>query len=331
MSITTKNGDKGYTNLINDTMVLKSDLRVNLLGEIDGLSSYLGLLKSEIDEDIIKTELSYVQSNLSTVMAQIAAGTGDKYYLSKGDLTEIEKLINKYEGMYIPQKKFILPGDNRISSIMDICRTVTRKVERSLIQVDLTYPIDEYCKKYINRLSDYLFAMARYIDFREKITKKVKESLNLESKLELNLYGKEKVLNLELSKILLSKIEKKAINNGLPVVIAIANQWGSIIAVHFMDGALPGSYDVAVNKAYTSAIYRLGTLELGQMSKSGQTLQGINSADSRIVIFGGGYPLKINNKVVGSLGVSGGNGEQDDEIALYGANVMQELSKGGGQ
>src|SRR5665647_3594755 len=100
MSITTKNGDKGYTNLINDSMVLKSDLRVNLLGEIDGLSSYLGLLKSEIDEDIIKTELSYVQRNLSTVMAQIAAGTGDKYYLSKDDLAEIEKLVNKYEGMY---------------------------------------------------------------------------------------------------------------------------------------------------------------------------------------------------------------------------------------
>jgi len=327
MSITTKNGDKGYTNLINDSMVLKSDLRVNLLGEIDGLSSYLGLLKSEIDEDIIKTELSYVQSNLSTVMAQIAAGSGDKYYLSKDDLEEIEKLVNKYEGMYISQKKFILPGENRISSIMDICRTVTRKVERLLIQVDLTYPIDEYIKKYINRLSDYLFATARYIDFREKITKKVKESLNLE----LNLYGKEKVLNLELSKVLLGKIEKKATSNGLPVVIAIANQWGNIIAVHFMDGALPGSYDVAVNKAYTSAIYRLGTLELGQMSKSGQTLQGIDSADSRIVIFGGGYPLKINNKVVGSLGVSGGNGEQDDEIALYGANVVDELSKGGGQ
>ena len=327
MSITTKNGDKGYTNLINGSLVLKSDLRVNLLGEIDGLSSYLGLLKSEIDEDIIKTELSYVQSNLSTVMAQIAAGTGDKYYLSKDDLSEIEKLVKKYEGMYISQKKFILPGENRISSIMDICRTVTRKVERLLIQVDLTYPIDEYIKKYINRLSDYLFATARYIDFREKITKKVKESLNLE----LNLYGKEKVLNLELSKVLLGKIEKKATSNGLPVVIAIANQWGNIIAVHFMDGALPGSYDVAVNKAYTSAIYRLGTLELGQMSKSGQTLQGIDSADSRIVIFGGGYPLKINNKVVGSLGVSGGNGEQDDEIALYGANVVDELSKGGGQ
>lgn len=327
MSITTKNGDNGYTNLINDKMVLKNDLRVNLLGEIDGLSSYLGLLKSEIDEDIIKDDLSNVQRNISTVMAQIAAGNNRKYYLSKIDLEEIEKLINKYEDMYISEKEFILPGGNRISSIMDICRTVTRKVERLLIEVDLTYPVDEYIKKYINRLSDYLFATARYIDFREKITKKVKESL----KLELNLYSNEKVLNLELAKILLGKIERKATSNGLPVVIAIANQWGNIIAVHFMDGALPGSYDVAVNKAYTSAIYRLGTLELGRMSKSGQTLQGIDSVDSRIVIFGGGYPLKINNKVIGSLGVSGGNGEQDDEIALYGANVMKELNKGGGQ
>lgn len=318
MSITTKNGDKGYTNLLNDKMVLKSDPRVKLLGEIDELSSYLGLLKSEIDEEKIKDELSNIQKNISTVMAEVAAGNHDKYFLSKENLLEIEKLIIEYEGLYISQNKFILPGENRISAIMDICRAVARKVERQLILVDFTYPVEENCKKYFNRLSDYLYASARYIDFKEEITKKVKESL----KEELMSYGQEKVLNLAAAKIMLQKIEEKASSIGLPVVIAIANQWGSIIAVHFMDGALPGSYDIAVNKAYTSAIFRLGTLNLGQMSEAGRTLQGISNTDKRIVIFGGGYPLKINNKVVGSVGVSGGNGEQDDEIALYGANLM---------
>jgi cob(I)alamin adenosyltransferase len=320
MSITTKNGDKGYTNLINNKNILKSDPRVNLIGEIDELSSYLGLLKSETDDEKIKAELSIIQSNLSIVMAQVAAGNHVKYYLTKENLIEIEKLISEYEGMYISQNKFILTGENRISSIMDICRSVARKVERQLIQVGLVYTFEENCKKYINRLSDYLYVTARYVDFKEEITKKVKESLKDE---QLSC-GKEKVLNLERAKILLHKIEKKATDIGLPVVIAIANQWGSIIAVHFMDGALPGSYDIAVNKAYTSAIFRLGTLELGQMCKAGQTLQGINSTDSRIIIFGGGYPLKTNNKVVGSVGVSGGNGEQDDDIALYGAKLMQQ-------
>ena len=189
--------------------------------------------------------------------------------------------------------------------------------------MDFTYPVEENCKKYFNRLSDYLFAAARYIDFKEEITKQVKESL----KEELISSKKEKVLNLATAKVMLEKMEAKATSIGLPVVIAIANQWGNIIAVHFMDGALPGSYDIAVNKAYTSAIFRLGTLKLGQMSKTGETLQGINNTDSRIVIFGGGYPLKINDKVVGSVGVSGGNGEQDDEIALYGANLMNEGGK----
>jgi len=322
MSITTKNGDKGYTNLINDKMILKSDIRIALLGKIDELSSYLGLLKSEIDDLKIKDELRDIQKNISTAMAQVAAGRPDKYYLSPDDVIEIEKLINKYEGMYISQNKFILPGENRISAIMDICRTVARKVERQLIYVDSTYPIEESCKKYFNRLSDYLFAIARYIDFMEEITSKVKESL----KAEFTSYGKEKVLNLELAKALLEKIEGKAAKIGLPVVIAIANQWGSIIAVHFMDGALPGSYDIAINKAYTSAIFRLGTKELGQMCKAGQTLQGIDNTNSRIVIFGGGYPLKINNVVVGAIGVSGGNGEQDDEIALFGAKLMEEIN-----
>ena len=318
MSITTKNGDKGYTNLLKDKMVLKSDPRVNLLGEIDELSSYLGLLKSETDDDKIKDELSNIQINLSTVMAQVAAGNFDKYYLSKENLSQIERLISEYESMYISQNKFILPGENRISSIIDICRVVARKVERQLIEVDTVYPVEENSKKYINRLSDYLYATARYVDFKEEITKRVKESL----KKELINYKKEEVLNLSAAKGLLEKIEEKATKLGLPVVIAIANEWGSIIAVHFMDGALPGSYDVAVNKAYTSAIFRLGTLELGKMSETGRTLQGISNTDRRIVIFGGGYPLKINNKTVGAIGVSGGNGEQDDKIALYGANLM---------
>lgn len=327
MSITTKNGDKGYTNLLNDKRVPKSDPRVKLLGEIDGLSSYLGLLKSEIVEAKIKDELSNIQRNISRAMAQIAEGNNEKYFLPRETVIEVEELINEYESMYISQKAFILPGENRISAIMDVCRTVARKVERQLIEVDFTYPVEENCKKYFNRLSDYLFAAARYIDFKEKITKKVRESLKENS----NSYGKEKVLNLESSKALLEKIEKKATSIGLPVVIAIANQWGIIIAVHFMDGALPGSYDIAVNKAYTSAIFRLGTLELGQMSETGRSLQGINSVSNRIVIFGGGYPLKINNEVVGSVGISGGSGEQDDEIALYGATVMEEFIEGGGQ
>lgn len=319
MSITTKNGDKGYTNLLNDKMVLKSDPRVKLLGEIDELSSYLGLLKSELEEHKIKDEVSRIQSNISTVMAEVAAGNHNKYFLSRENLIEIEELISKYEGMYIPQNKFILPGENRISSIVDICRAVARKVERQLILVDFTYPVEEKSKKYFNRLSDYLYAAARYIDFKEEITKKVKESL----KEEFINCEKDKVFNLAVAKVMLEKMEKKATSIDLPVVIAIANQWGSIIAVHFMDGALPGSYDIAVNKAYTSAIFRLGTLNLGQMSEAGRTLQGISNTDRRIVIFGGGYPLKINNKVVGSVGVSGGNGEQDDEIALFGANLMK--------
>ncbi|MBZ9686048.1 cob(I)yrinic acid a,c-diamide adenosyltransferase [Clostridium estertheticum] len=322
MSITTKNGDKGYTNLLNEKMVIKSDPRVKLLGEIDELSSYLGLLKSEIDDDKIKDEINNIQGNISNVMAQVAAGNHDKYYLAVDNLIEIEKLISKYEGMSIPQNKFIIPGDNRVSAITDICRAITRKVERQLIYVDSTNKIEENSKKYFNRLSDYLYAVARYIDFKDEITKKVKESL----KVELIIDGKEKVLNLEAAKKLLGQIEIKATNIGLPVVIAIANQWGTIIAVHFMDGALPGSYDIAVNKAYTSAIFRLGTLKLGQMSKVGQTLQGINDTNSRIVIFGGGYPLMINNKVVGSVGVSGGNGEQDDEIALFGTSLMEKLN-----
>ena len=314
MSVTTKNGDKGYTNLLNDKMVLKSDLRIKLLGEIDELSSYLGMLKSHVEEEKIKEELSWIQKNISTVMAQVAEGSGEKYNLFKVDLDKIEALIKEYEGLYIPKNSFILPGETKVSSIMDVCRSITRKVERRLIEVDYTYPIEEACKVYFNRLSDYLFTIARYIDFKEEITKRVKE--------ELKITKTHKLMNLSYAKELIAKVEQKATEVGLPVVIAIANPWGNIIAVHFMDGALPGSYDIAVNKAYTTAIFRMSTMKLGTLSKDGGTLQNINTTDPRIVVFGGGQPILNNNNIIGTIGVSGGSGEQDDELARYGAGII---------
>lgn len=326
MSITTKHGDDGYTSLLNGKRVHKFDLRVELMGAMDELSSYIGLIKNEAqDSDIIK-ELETVQRNLSTIMAQIAYGDTDKYNLCIEDLSDIEAFTKNYESMYISEGGFILPGETRLSALMDVARTIARRVERQAVSVDRFYQIHENCKIYINRISDYLYSLARYTDFKDQITNKVKELLRKEKMMVNSNNTDTGKVNLSLAKDMLQKVEERAEEMQLPVVIAVANEWGCIVAVHFMDGALPASYDIAVNKAYSSATVRLSTEEIGKLAQSGQSLYGIgNTNNNRIITFGGGYPLNLNGKVVGGIGVSGGSAEQDSELAAFGAAFIENI------
>lgn len=324
MSITAKTGDDGYTNLLNGKRVHKFDLRVELMGVMDELSSYLGLIKSEAKDSEIINELEKIQRNLNTIMSQIAYGDSGKYNLHIKDLNDIEAFIKNYESMYISEGGFILPGKSRLSALMDVARTIARKVERQAVSVDRFYQIHENCKVYLNRVSDYLYSLARYTDFKEEITKKVKELLKEEKIMVYSNNTAAEKINLSLAKEILQKVEERAEEMGLPVVIAIANEWGSIVAVHFMDGALPASYSIAVDKAYSSAALRLTTEEIGKLAQDGQPLYGIgNTNNNRVITFGGGHPLKLNGKVVGGIGVSGGSSEQDSDLASYGAGLTE--------
>jgi cob(I)alamin adenosyltransferase len=327
MSITTKTGDDGYTSLLNGKRVHKFDLRVELMGVMDELTSYLGLLKCEINDSDLKEQLETIQKNISNIMAQVAYGNTDQYILKEAELKNIEALIYDYESMYISENKFILPGKNKVSSLMDICRALVRKVERNVISVDRFYRVDDTSKKYLNRVSDFLYSAARYVDFKEEVIKQVKESLAKEEAVFMNnTVQKNNSMNLAVAKALLERVEAKAKEIGLPVVMAIANEWGNIIAVHFMDNALPGSYGIAIDKAYTAASIRLSTEELGKLSQDGQPLQGINNTNNnRIVVFGGGVPLKVNGIVIGGLGISGGSAEQDTELAEFGVKIIEEV------
>ena len=102
-----------------------------------------------------------------------------------------------------------------------------------------------------------------------------------------------KYLNLSIATKVMKEVESTAEELGTPIVIAIANEWGFPIAVHFMDRALPASYDIAVNKAYTSATVRLSTEVLKELSRDGGELFGImNTNSGKIVTFPGGFPLE---------------------------------------
>lgn len=323
MSVTTKTGDDGYTSLLKGKRVHKFDLRVELMGTIDEFSSQLGIVKSELQDMELKEDINSIQKFLHVIMAQIAYGNSEKYNITNAEITSLEDKIYNYESLYISDNKFTIPGNNKQASLIDLGRAVCRKVERQLLSVDRFYSVHQNCKTYINRVSDYLYTAARYIDFKEEIKIKVKEMLMKEELIHKDINK----ITLKLAKAIIEEVEVKAEKSGVPVVIAIANEWGQTIAVHFMDGALPASYSIAVDKAYTSAAVRLTTEKVGELSQNGQPLYGIgNTNNNRIITFGGGYPLSVKDKVLGGIGVSGGTAEQDIELAAYGAGILSKYT-----
>ena len=135
-----------------------------------------------------------------------------------------------------------------------------------------------------------------------------------------------KKLTLALAKRLAEKIEQKAEEIGVRAVVAIADSGARPILVECMNDSYIASYDIAVNKAYTSVALKMKTAELKKLSQPNESLYGIQFTNSgQIVIFGGGEPLKINGEIVGGLGVSGGSEEQDTFLAAYGEEIFSKL------
>ena len=125
---------------------------------------------------------------------------------------------------------------------------------------------------------------------------------------------------------LIGKIEAKAAEWDMRVVTAVSDAAGRPVAVHCMDGAYIGSFDVALNKTYTSIAFQMSTARLGSLSGPGGSLYGIQFTNNgRIVIFGGGEVLRRGEVIVGALGVSGGSAEQDTALAAYGKSIFAEL------
>lgn len=135
-------------------------------------------------------------------------------------------------------------------------------------------------------------------------------------------------MTLKLALSLIEKVERKAESMGVPVVIAVVDRAARPVAVHCMDDAYIASYDIALNKAYTSAGLKMSTAELSAMAGPGQELYGIqNTNQGKIVIFGGGEVLKDQGNIIGALGVSGGSLAQDTQLAAYGRDIFGEVLK----
>ena len=133
-------------------------------------------------------------------------------------------------------------------------------------------------------------------------------------------------MNLKLALALMEKVEAEAQRIGVKAVVAVSDASGRPVAIHCTDGAYIGSFDVALNKTYTSVAFQMSTAKLAELAAPGGSLYGIQfTNEGKIVIFGGGEPLYVDDVMIGAIGVSGGSAEQDTYLGAYGKNILKEV------
>lgn len=165
--IYTKTGDQGKTTLIGGTKVSKAHLRIESYGTVDELNSHIGLCKDLLQGNTIPHQLQDIQDRLFTIGAELACDPDKTTKVSIPDLHEtdigvLEKAIDQMDSALEPLKNFILPGGHPTLSQLHIARTVCRRAERCCVRLAQESTVDPAIIKYLNRLSDYLFVLARY-------------------------------------------------------------------------------------------------------------------------------------------------------------------------
>jgi cob(I)alamin adenosyltransferase len=166
--IYTKTGDAGKTSLIGGTRVPKSHTRIDSYGTVDELNAYIGLLGDQLTDTHGREMLREIQDRLFTIGSSLACDPDKEIAMKIPDLKESDVILleNEIDAMNkeLPEmKSFVLPGGHISVSTAHICRTVCRRAERLVVKLNETEPLSLLIIKYMNRLSDYLFVLARYI------------------------------------------------------------------------------------------------------------------------------------------------------------------------
>ena len=406
MEVYTGYGDKGMTDLSHTKNISKSDDRICLMGSVEELMSHIGLVRVLVDDVDVVRRLEKILETLKKIIDGVSDPYNREFKVSEDRTELLEEEIGRMKEIFSGERLPILPGDSRVAAEVDVTRAVARRAERELALVSVKFGSDTGAKKYMNRLSDYFYVLARYVDavkIKEKneasegVQEAVKsETAGIEANIvteaagtvgnsadvvagtsavdvraqELQMVQKSAVqafnaqngtvtttaggntamaqndsmaantamiqevlkrmgiqgrITLDSAKRLIERIEQEALRRNKPSVIAVCSPDGNPVAVHVMDGSFLVSFDMAVKKAYTSVAVKMSTMELSRLTQPGQTFYGLGKMSDNIVIFGGGVPLKVGDTIIGGLGISGGTGEEDNSLAEYGLQVLNEV------
>jgi len=163
----TRQGDNGTTSLFGGQRVDKDHPRVEALGSLDELNSALGLAMSLMRQRRALVLLKEVQADLFDLGAELASPGGDRCLLPQGRVEALERAIDEYDAKTPPLKKFVLPGGAPAAAALHLARAICRRAERKVVALSHREQVHPEVMIYLNRLSDLLFALARYVNKSE--------------------------------------------------------------------------------------------------------------------------------------------------------------------
>ncbi|HEY0208160.1 cob(I)yrinic acid a,c-diamide adenosyltransferase [Acerihabitans sp.] len=352
MSIYTKTGDSGTTSLIGGQRIKKYHPRVDAYGTVDELNACLAVATHLVGDAQNRLLLRAIQRQLFWLGAELADDRPDLraegvQRLGAEQITQLEQAIDRCMAALPPVTGFVLPGDSPAGSQLHLARTVARRAERLLARLADETPLRGEVLGYINRLSDCLYALARFEDRRAETDAVVGEVMRRYRASEApgadgdgtaiperraprgnDADGSHGLvsgvpqaadeLNFILAHRLLRAAMDAAGNLAVAVVMAIVDRHGNPVMTYRMHDALLAALDLAPKKAWSAVALKTATHHLGAQVQPGAALYQLEaSSGGRIVTFGGGYPLYRAGLLIGGLGISGGTVDQDRHIAQW--------------
>lgn len=333
-NVYTRGGDKGTTGLFGGGRTAKDDIRVEAYGTMDEANSAIGVAYSLSKDEEIREILHHMQERIFVLGAELASD--DKGWerltdrVGQDDVDFMEKTMDHYLSIVGPQRAFVIPGKNPASAALHYARTVVRRGERRIVAYRGENPeVRPETVKFANRLSDLLFVLARTEEFEEDIRQSVKNSMKTDEIAQGA--GNPDVVPdddpkklLTLAKRMAAASRVKAQQLGVPIVFSAVDLGGNLAYYERMEDSLLASIDISQNKAYTANALKCPTSVVQDLAKENSPLFGIQfTNDSRIVTFGGGYPLIVDGVQIGAIGVSGGTADEDMAIAEAGLAILK--------
>lgn len=175
MKIYTKTGDNGETGLYGGERVPKDAPRVRAYGSVDELNAALGMVRAQLGDSDLDSQLGSIQNALFDVGADLATPASSSYRknispIDEADVTHLETLIDRFDAELSPLQNFILPGGDPAAAAAHLARTVARRAERDVISLAAQEEVNTHLRTYLNRLSDLLFVFARLINMRQGVS-----------------------------------------------------------------------------------------------------------------------------------------------------------------
>lgn len=296
------------------SFIEKSDFDENIILNTDINTSLEKSIFNHIDEaiELIKKLDKFIDNqDFSNILKELSK----KFLLIKDkknvsfETKNIENCILKYSNTLSLNDEYKIPEENEEVLVAYLLYIIIKKIQRRFTMLSKNREIKLELMNYINKSRDFFHIVYKFI--QEKVM--VKYVIELVSE-KLSSIDMDSNLSLEKARKIIRAGERKAKEMNIAAVFAVVNPEGNLIIEERMDNAILVSVEVAYKKAYTAAALKLNTQDLTALVQPGAMFYGLQS-DPKYIVFGGGMLLKVDGKIVGAVGVSGGSAQEDMEIA----------------